>query len=124
MSEFSSENIQRAAEEVRGTNFGDFMFRDPGYMQRTSRRRTSTRRRTSRRNTSRRHTSRRMTSSRNTSRRMTSRRRTSRRRTSRRRTSRRNTSVRRRCYTTTQGNYVVERCFEGSNQSYYRATMR
>ncbi|WP_373605390.1 CotG/ExsB N-terminal domain-containing protein [Bacillus sp. AFS031507] len=96
MSDFSAEDIQRAADEVRRGGFGDFMFRDPGQNRGTTRRRTSGRRMTLRRNTSRRNTSgNRNTSRRNTSRRNTSRRNTSRRRTSRRNTSRRNTSRRR-----------------------------
>ena len=107
MSEFSSEDIQSAAEEVRRSNFGDFMFRDPGSNRGTSRRRTS------RRNTSRRNTSRRNTSRRNTTRRVTS----------RRNTSRRNTS-RRRCINTTEGNFLVRRCWEGSNMSFFSRTKR
>lgn len=105
---FSQEGIERAAEDVRRGGFGDFMFRDPGSGRRTTRRRTS-RKQTSRRNTSRRQTSRKVTS---------------RKMTSRRRTSRRNTSRRRRCFDTTQGNYLIRRCFEGSNQSYFSQTRR
>ncbi|MBT2734792.1 CotG/ExsB N-terminal domain-containing protein [Bacillus sp. ISL-7] len=89
MSDFSAEDIQRAADEVRRGGFGDFMFRDPGQNRGTTRRRTSRRGTSGRRMTSRRNTSRRNTSgNRNTSRRNTSRRNTSRRNTSRRRTSR------------------------------------
>jgi hypothetical protein len=53
MSEFSPEEIQRAADEVRHRGFGDFMFRDPGHNQGTS----STSHRTTRKNTTRRTTS-------------------------------------------------------------------
>ncbi|MFK9094811.1 CotG/ExsB N-terminal domain-containing protein [Bacillus salipaludis] len=121
MSEFTQEDIQMAADEVRRGGFGDFMFRDPGRNRGTSRRRTS-RRQTSRRNTSRRktsrnrNTSRRNTSRRRTSRRMTSRRRTSRRMTSRRRTSRRN---RRMCCSewrnTSRGNQQMKSCWQDGN---------
>ncbi|WP_420490643.1 CotG/ExsB N-terminal domain-containing protein, partial [Neobacillus drentensis] len=63
MSNFSPEDIQRAADEVRHGDFWDFLFRDPSQNRRTTRRRTSRRRtsrqqRTSRMNTSRRNTSR------------------------------------------------------------------
>jgi hypothetical protein len=84
MREFSEEDIQRAADEVKQGDFWDFMFRDPGQnrgttRKRTSRSKTSGRLMTSRRNTSRRNTSR----NHNTSRRNTSRRNTSKRKTSR-----------------------------------------
>lgn len=54
MSEFSAEDIQRAADEVRRGGFGDFMFRDPGIQQTTT---SSSSRMTTRRITSRRLTS-------------------------------------------------------------------
>lgn len=119
MREFSAEDIQSAADEVRRGDFWDFLFRDPGQnrgttRKRTSRRRTSGRRMTSRRNTSRRNTSR----NRNTSRRNTSRRNTSRRNTSRRNTSRRRTS---RCCKwsgwrrNSRGNTLVNRCWRDGN---------
>ncbi|WP_420491581.1 CotG/ExsB N-terminal domain-containing protein, partial [Neobacillus drentensis] len=56
MSEFSSGDIQNAADEARQGGMWDFMFRDPGHNRGTSRRRTSRNRNTSRRNTSRRNT--------------------------------------------------------------------
>jgi surface antigen len=138
MSEFSAEDIQRAADEVRRGGFGDFMFRDPGQnrgttRRRTSRRGTSGRRMTSRRNTSRRNTSgNRNTSRRNTSRRNTSRRNTSRRNTSRRNTSRRNTSRRRtsRCCKwsgwryNSRSNTRINRCWKDGNMWNLRVRRR
>ncbi|WP_425412150.1 CotG/ExsB N-terminal domain-containing protein [Neobacillus massiliamazoniensis] len=121
MEDFSSEDIQNAANEVRGTDFGDFMFRDPGF-NRTSRKRTS-RRITSRKQTSRRKTSRKQTTRVKTSRKRTSCRHTSRKRTSRRTTRRRPTECRR-CVNTIQGNYQIERCWDGNNMSYFRMARR
>ncbi|AZU62877.1 CotG/ExsB N-terminal domain-containing protein [Neobacillus mesonae] len=72
--EFSPEEIQTAAEDVRTRGFGDFMFMDPNRNRMTTRRKTSSRQR---------HTSRKRTSSKHTSRKQTSRKRTSRKRTSR-----------------------------------------
>jgi hypothetical protein len=113
--DFSQEEIQNAAEEVRRSNFGDFMFRDPGFNRGTSGRRT-TRRNTSRnRQTSRRNTSRKRV----TTRRHTSRRHTSRRHTSSRHTSRRVTSRHLRCFNSNEGNYLVRRCFDGSNMALF-----
>lgn len=109
--DFSQEEIQNAAKEVRRSNFGDFMFRDPGFNRRTTRRRTSSNRHTSRRNTSKnRHTSRKNTSKNRV---------TTRRLTSRRHTSRRVTSRRLRCFNSTEGNYLVKRCFEDSNMALF-----
>ncbi|MCL6574254.1 MAG: hypothetical protein K6T88_21680 [Bacillus sp. (in: Bacteria)] len=62
MKEFTAEDIQRAADEVRRGGFGDFMFSNPGQNHTTTRRRTSKRRTKSRRVTSRKNTSRRNTS--------------------------------------------------------------
>jgi hypothetical protein len=133
MSDFSAEDIQRAADEVRRGGFGDFMFRDPGQnrgttSRRTSRRRTSGRQMTSRQNTSRRNTSRnRNTSRRNTSRRNTSSRNTSRRNTSRRRTSRRRTS---RCCKwsgwriSSRSNTQINRCWEDGSMGNLRVRRR
>lgn len=56
MSEFSSEEIQRAADEVRRGGFGDFMFRGPSRNRRTSSSSRNTTRHSSR-HTTRRHTS-------------------------------------------------------------------
>ncbi|MCM3570363.1 CotG/ExsB N-terminal domain-containing protein [Neobacillus mesonae] len=73
--EFSPEEIQSAADEVRTGGFGDFMFMDPNQNRRTTRRRTSSRpqqtsqNRTSSRQSSRKRTSRKVTS-RHTSRKM------------------------------------------------------
>ncbi|MFP5110311.1 CotG/ExsB N-terminal domain-containing protein [Neobacillus sp. C211] len=128
MSDFSAEDIQRAADEVRRGGFGDFMFRDPGQNRGTTRRRTSGRRMTSRRNTSRRITS----GNRNTSRRNTSRRNTSRRNTSRRNTSRRNTSRRRtsRCCKwsgwryNSRSNTRINRCWKDGNMWNLRVRRR
>ena len=61
MSDFSAEDIQRAADEVRQGDFWGFMFRDPGHDRRTTRRRTSRRRTSGQRMTSRMNTSRRNT---------------------------------------------------------------
>lgn len=99
MRNFSSDVIQKAAEEVKKSEHGDLMFRDPGHKRRKSTRRKhpkppkSKHRITSRKKTSKRPA----TSTKNTSRKQnTSRRNTSRRQnTSRRKTSRRNTSRRR-----------------------------
>ena len=128
MSEFSPEDIQRAADDARRGGFGDFMFRDPGHNRRSSRRRTSRRRVTSRRRisqrrmTSRRITSRRVTSRNlNTSRKITSRRHTSRRVTSRRRTSRRNPRLV--CSdwrNTTRGNEQSKSCWKDGNMWEFR----
>ncbi len=52
MSEFSAEDIQRAADEVRRGGFGDFMFRDPGNEHATTSSHVTTRRKTSKRLTS------------------------------------------------------------------------
>ena len=139
MSEFSQEDIQRAADDVRRGGFGYFMFRDPGHNRRSSRRRTSRRQMTSRRRisqrrmTSRRRISqRRMTSRRITSRRVTSRNRnTSRRITSRRHTSRRKTSSRctsRRKHrlvcsdwrNTSSGNEQTKSCWKDGNMWEFR----
>ncbi|WP_191273972.1 CotG/ExsB N-terminal domain-containing protein [Neobacillus kokaensis] len=69
--EFSPEEIQSAAEEVRMGGFGDFMFMDPNRNRRTTRKRTSSRpRQTSHPRTSSRHTSRKKTSRKRTSRQM------------------------------------------------------
>lgn len=56
MSEFSSEEIQRAADEVRRGGFGDFMFRGPSRNRGTSSSSRSTTRHSDRQ-TTRRHTS-------------------------------------------------------------------
>ncbi|WP_413298802.1 hypothetical protein AA0X95_14065 [Bacillus sp. 1P10SD] len=56
MSEFSSEEIQRAADEVSRGGFGDFMFRGPSRNRRTSSSSRNTTRHSSR-HTTRRHTS-------------------------------------------------------------------
>lgn len=111
MSEFSPEEIQRAADEVRRGGFGDFMFRDPGKNRGTSRRRTTRRQMTSRRRTSSRDTSR----NRNTSRRKTSRRRTSRRPTSRCCSGWRNTS---------RGNEQTRSCWQDGNMWEYCVRIR
>lgn len=104
MRNFSSDMIQKAAEEVKKSEHGDLMFRDPGHKSRkstrrkhpkppkpkhriTSRQKTSKRPTTSTKNTSRKHN----TSARNTSRHATSRNR----QTSKMVTSRRNTSRKR-----------------------------
>jgi hypothetical protein len=104
MRNFSSDDIQKAAEEVKKSEHEDLMFRDPGHKRRTRHKRSSGRKHklpkslhriTSRHKKSRRPT----TSTRKTSRKQkTSRRNTSRRNTSRNHqtsmviTSRRNTS--------------------------------
>ncbi|MFF2450374.1 CotG/ExsB N-terminal domain-containing protein [Neobacillus sp. NPDC058068] len=120
MEEITPEKIQSAADEARRGGFGDFMFRDPGFNRGASRRRTTKQRTSSRGTTSRKNTSRRNTSGQ----RNTSRKNTSRRKTSRRRTTRRNTIRRRNCKTTFQGNWQIERCWDDSNQSYFRMKSR
>ncbi|MBO0962241.1 hypothetical protein J1P26_21295 [Neobacillus sp. MM2021_6] len=106
MSEFSPEEIQNAADEVRRGGFGDFMFRDPGQNRGTSRRRTTRRQITSRRRTTSRDTSR----NRNTTRRNTSRRRTSRKTTRRCCSGWRNTS---------RGNEQTRSCWRDGNMWEY-----
>ena len=123
MKNFSSEEIQKAAEEVKKSGNGDHMFKDPGHKRRTRHKRSSRRKHTKlpkplqritsrdtrtghtttsskttsrQQNTSRRNTSRRVTSrNRQTSMMVTTRRTTSRQQNnSRRNTSRRVTSRR------------------------------
>ncbi|MED3561943.1 MULTISPECIES: CotG/ExsB N-terminal domain-containing protein [Bacillus] len=101
MNDFSSEEIQRAAEEVQRGGFGDFMFRDPGF-GRTSRKATS------RRNTSRKRT---------TTRKKTSRKQTSRKVTSRKPTTRHRNHCANRSnwHTTVRGNQEISTCWDDGN---------
>ncbi|MDR6999252.1 CotG/ExsB N-terminal domain-containing protein [Neobacillus niacini] len=102
MNEYSSEDIQRAAEEVQRGGFGDFMFRDPGF-GRTSRRQTSSRRNTSRKRT----TTRRKTSRKQTSRKVTSRRHTTR--------HRNHCGHRSNWRTMVRGNQEISTCWDDGN---------
>ncbi|MBL4951809.1 hypothetical protein RCG24_04250 [Neobacillus sp. OS1-32] len=107
--EFSPEEIQTAANEVRRGGFGDFMFMDPNRNQMTTQRRTSSR-------------------PQQTSRKRTSRMQTSRNRTSRKKTSRRTSRHLDLCCTewrnTGRGRHQTMSCWKDSNMWVYRVRRR
>lgn len=98
--EFSPEEIQTAADEVRTGGFGDFMFMDPNRNRMTTRRRTSSRPQ------------------------QTSRKRTSRKQTSRKRTSRRLDLCCSEWQNTARGRHQSQSCWKDSNMWVYRLRRR